>query len=255
MVRLEKINLYERSWWAPHDYPPIDRTQNPYSAFRTGSAVCKLCMKRSKTIYNVGWTCLETSCPAYFRFSRDYHDGELDFVPEFLKERTRFNFARFGRPLDPLVPPHLTDSDIEKRGWAGVEADCKAGIVCPKCRACIRRIHWSHWECETEGCDFTHRLKQTPIKASTVIADGNSLMRSICDEGFGIRRGYAIKGRYNVDEYILPGENGESIGVIRHFKADGIINGQPDGPNELFLQMQQKDFGLKRHPARQKDCK
>jgi hypothetical protein len=73
-------------------------------------------------------------------------------------------------------------------------------------------------------------------------------------EAFGIRSSLKIHGPWDIIEYKIPGENGESIGFVRHFKSNGIINQQVDGPNDLFLQMQSGELNLRRNPARQPGC-
>jgi hypothetical protein len=203
-------------------------------------------------MYNAGWACLNTSCRAYFDFKKEIDDTILDFNDKFMKERTAYT----GGPLDPLVPPLLTAEAVEDISGFGVEKICKVGIVCPLCKGCSRRIEWAQWKCETPGCRFTYSVLQRTMKVHDAISSSFSLEENIITKRSGIRCSQSVLGMYDVYEYIIPGlgEN-EDVGIIKHFKASGIINGQPDGPNDLFRYMQERDFGLKRHPARQKGCK
>jgi hypothetical protein len=250
MVRLEKIRLDEKSWWAPVDSAPVDPARD-INITKTRAARCCLCNNESKEIYNAGWTCLEPSCHAFFKFPSDIDDSEIDYNDEFLKERTGF----MGGDLDPLAPPLPSIADMDRSKCFGVERVFKDGIVCPICHGCSRRVEWRQWSCETPGCIFTHYIRQKTISVQDAISE--SILPK--EEGFApdpnIRVGQKTMGLYDVFEYIMPGvEKDEVVGVIRHFRSNGIINTQPDGPNDLFRQMQEKDFGLKRNPARQKGC-
>jgi hypothetical protein len=249
MVRLEKINLAERSWWSPKDsesYPPT-------FDHKTESLKCMACQHSSKHIYNQGWTCLNPQCSNFFEFNA-CDDATLDFNLPFLAERTPYTGATPG----PLAPPLLTDEDLDGMDAFGIEKECKQGIVCPKCLCCSRRLEWTQWSCENPSCDFQYRLRQKPVPISHVISQNAGEERKSNNRDHvsgGIRVGQMILGRYDVYEYIIPGENGEDIGFVRHFKANNIINQQPDGPNDLFRMMQESDFGLLRNAARQKGCK
>jgi hypothetical protein len=246
MVRLEKICLNTKSWWAAIDSQPLDPNRD-INAIQTDTTRCTYCQVVSKEIYNAGWACLNTLCRAYFDFNQEIDDSVLDYNEKFMKERTQYT----GNSLDPIVPPLLED-----RGGFGVEKTCKVGIVCPMCRGCSRRIEWRQWTCETPGCKYTYSVFQRIMKVHDAIVSNLSLEENFYVERSGIRFRQSVMGMYDVYEYIIPGlgEN-EDAGIITHFRANGIINGQPDGPNDLFRLMQERDFGLKRHPARQKGGK
>jgi hypothetical protein len=251
MVRLEKIRLDTRSWWASIESPPLNPSRD-VNAVKTATASCSLCRVVSKNIYNAGWACLNTKCDAYFIFSIEIDDKTLEYKDEFMNERTQF----LGGPLDPLAPPLLTEDFLQANNNFGFEKMWNSGIVCPTCRGCSRRIEWRQWICETPGCSFTYSVPQKTMKVRDAIAQGFTYDKQWHDKQIGIRFGQRAMGMYDVYEYIIPGEGPDEIaGMIRHFVANGIINGQPDGPNDLFHFMQERDFGLKRYPARQKGCK
>jgi 2OG-Fe(II) oxygenase superfamily len=249
MVRVEKVRLSNKSWWASIDSPLPDPNRNIHD-FQTTSLHCNVCYKQSKQIYSQGWTCLETSCREYFNFAPEVQDDALDYNEEFMKERTIFN----GTALPPLAPRPLSTHDADEMGAFGYELRFKAGIVCPLCKGCSRRIEWRQWTCETPGCTFTHKIRQDTMNVRDAIStDFFAPNREMCSEMFGIRRSQKTMGLYDIHEFVIPGpEKDEVVGVIRHFKANGIINAQPNGPNHLFRQMQEEDYNLKRHPARQK---
>jgi hypothetical protein len=251
MVRLEKIRLDTKSWWAPIDSLPLNPNRN-VNAVKTSTASCILCKVASKEIYNVGWTCLNTKCDTYFIFSTKVDDTILEYNEEFMSERTKY----IGGPPEPLAPPLLTNNFLENNNNFGFEKMWNTGIVCPTCKGCSRRIEWRQWICETPGCGFTYSVLQKTVKVHDAIAQGFAYDKEWYDKKVGIKFGQKAMGMYDVYEYIIPGEGqGEIAGMIRHFAANGIINGQPDGPNDLFRFMQESDFGLKRYPARQKGCK
>jgi hypothetical protein len=250
MVRLEKIRLDVKSWWAPVDSAPLEPSLD-IDPVKTRVAKCDICNCESKEIYNAGWACLETSCCAFFKFPTDTDDSNIDYNEEFLKERTRF----MGGDLSSLAPPLLTTADLEAGNCFGVERMFKDGIVCPFCRGCSRRVEWGYWSCETEGCTFTHRVRQKTISVQDAISESIVPKEESLGPNSEIRVGQKTMGLYDVFEYVIPGaEKDKVVGVIRHFRSNGIINSQPDGPNDLFRQMQENDFGLKRNPARQKGC-
>jgi hypothetical protein len=250
MVRLEKICLGTKSWWAI-DSQPLDPNRD-INAIKTDTTRCESCKVVSKEIYNAGWACLNTSCRAYFDFNKEIDDKMLDYNEKFMNERNQFT----GGPLEPLVPPLLTDQVVEGNGDFGVERACKAGIVCHLCKGCSRRIEWRQWTCETPGCRFTYSVLQRTMKVHDAIALSFNLEENSYVKRSGIRFSQRVMGMYDVFEYIIPGRGeNEDVGIIKHFRANGIINGQPDGPNDLFRLMQERDFGLKRRPVRQKGRK
>lgn len=246
MVRLEKINLAAKSWWAPKDSDPLPEHRN-LDQFKTIEKECTTCKQSSKEIYNAGWTCLQYPCTDFFKFSEGYDDSKLAYNEQFLKERKRHSTEA------SIVPPLLTDEDLRAMDAFGIEKECKRGIVCPRCKCCSRRIEWRQWSCENPTCDFTYRTSQTPVPINEVIARSNPPMADIV--GASLRFMQKVMPPYVIHEYVLPDENGQSIGFVRHFKANGLINKQYDGPNDLFRQMQERDFGMKRNVSRQKDCK
>jgi hypothetical protein len=93
------------------------------------------------------------------------------------------------------------------------------------------------------------------MKVHDAISQGFTFDKKYYIRDGSIRIRQQTMGLYDVFEYVIPGlQTDEIIGVIRHFRANGIINAQPGGPNDLFRDMQENDFGLKRHAARQKGC-
>ena len=171
-----------------------------------------------------------------------------------MTERTSYD----GQAPGPLSPPLPTDQTMAQFAACGYEKAFKSGIVCQKCGCCSRRIVWDHWYCENSNCNFTYRLAQRTMPINEVIdkamsnVDNGSLLDQM-DAEFtrgGVRRTHSIHGHWNINEYAIPDDTGEVIGFVRHFKSNGIINQQKDGPNDLFKQMQRGEYALRRNPAR-----
>jgi hypothetical protein len=262
VTRLEKIDLNEKSWWEPmqssiqvqgatlvggaHNSQEV---QHPGLSVNMRRLYCSICYKASDEIYNLGWTCMNPSCDAYFQFADypDYEDSQLDYNDAFMKNRTPFVGANPG----PLAPAPVTNRDIDHLGGVGYEVAIRKGIVCQKCGCCSRRQHWDHWECENPNCDFTYSVTQNVLTISEVWTEKlkQNTPRNVFDRD-SVTFSKALCGHYTSYTYTVPGENGETIGRIHHYKSNAVINQQTDGPNDLFRLMQEGKFNLKRNSAR-----
>lgn len=58
-----------------------------------------------------------------------------------------------------------------------------------------------------------------------------------------------ITGPYKVRQYFLSGPDGNIIGSFALFISNPDINSAPNGPNDMFRQLELTDIGLKRNPA------
>ena len=246
-VRMEKIRLDEKSWWASagSTLPNPDRDLN---AIKAASQECLHCKNTSKVVFEQGWACLKASCDKFFVFGSPVDDRKLFYTEEFLKERTAYS----GNAPGPLAPPLMTEADMIIAGSHGTEAAFKQGIVCPLCKGCSRRTQWSKWSCETAGCGFTHSLpfRMTSVKDTMKDVGRNPPQQNYALD-FGIKYEAKRVGAYNVFEYGMPGPDGNVVGVLKLFKSTDVINHQPEGPNDLFRLMQESDFDLRRRPVRQ----
>lgn len=254
MVRLEKIDLDNKSWWSPATtpHPPVIRD---FSAYPRIEKVCNVCRVASKVMYEAGWTCLEQSCPEHFRFyatDEDQRIGNSIEVPDHARQySTDFMMQRSpyaGSPPGPLSPELPTESGLHKHNYFGIEKIFARGIVCPQCQCASRRIEWKRWTCENSSCSYSHSVIQRPV--NIVQAAESKDVKAMCSPEIAMN--ITAKGRYNVYQYTIPGPNGSTAGMITHYASDSIINTQADGPNDLFKEMQEKDFKLKRRPARLK---
>ena len=257
-VRLEKIDLSQRSWWTALAAPQRDNGVHPMAEMRT----CSICKLESKIRFNIGPVCLNISCSKFFDFGVEYDDRSLDYHTSFLKERTKY----VGNPPEPLAPNPPTDGDPAQDNAYGYEKLCKRGIVCQKCGCCTRRIEWRQWSCENDKCDYTHRVKQLLVPLSEVVANAIDAVKEV-DTGNEQRSdkfkpphknipcSQSTVGSYDLYNYDLPNESGEIAGSIRHFKSNRRINMQRDGPNDLFREVQGSQLDLKRGIAVHKGSK
>ncbi|KAF7909423.1 uncharacterized protein EAF01_003141 [Botrytis porri] len=244
-VRMEKIDLTKRSWWSPID--STAHLSQGYDGLKTTVQTCCACNTSRKTIYTQGWTCRSPQCEAFYVFDHPVDVDDLQYCAEFLQERTPYT----GAAPPPLRPEPVTNADLVGEDIFGVEERCKQGIVCPKCHGCIRRLEWRQWTCETPDCDFTHTVTQVPVPITKAI-EGNNIIADQSPILFAhesVRVSHKPIGHYDVYELQLPGETTEA-GWIQVFRSNGLINSQPDGPNELFQGMQKDDYKLRRGPAR-----
>jgi hypothetical protein len=288
MVRLEKINLDEKSWWSAKATP---HTRPDFNSHKAEVKECPKCKKESKVIFKQGWTCLnsdpapskvrntvreKTTCTEFFRFGSDIDDTTLEYTEEFFLERTNFKELRDPEGLEvipgSLKPRLLTMEDVQRLGNFGFEEECKRGVVCPLCGCCCRRVEWDKWVCEssTSNGHFEYSLPARIITADQAIANGNCIPPSMRtnpeqthkDVVNGIidrsefPEGKAPDGTYKVYRYGMTGEQttegkpGAIIGYVYHLKSSANLNKLPNGPDDLFEDLQRADLGLKRNPSR-----
>lgn len=239
-VRLEKIDLAQQSWWSAKGTasPPLLNERD----FETKpeSQTCKDCSKTSLRVYDAGWMCLNHKCGQFWLI-----DGaapvDLTFHSTFLNYRKTPNPKIV--PKHELVPHYSTIiCDIKAAGSTIREA--WRGIVCPNCSQCITRVYWEGWKCT--NCNFEVMMKMVPLALDQVIepdikrktrSNLNLLRAQIDDHSLA---------PYIEHTYTLP-----RVGSITHFVANDTINSKPNGPNDMFVNLQRAKLGLKRYPLSQ----
>ena len=261
MVRMQKIDIASKSWWAPITSGPVPMaaTLKPVSP---KSQACPQCQFSSPEIFQQGWTCLQWDCKAHFKFFAvagdgveiQVTDGTLDYNEMFMNKRQIWKQPSTpGRNFPALSPPLPKDEDCTHLGQFGYEQICKYGIVCPQCNSCIRRIFFDRWECETQDCNFVHQVKQYAVSVDTACIGGAKPLRVFCHD---LIKSFKLEiGKFKVTVYELPGESGETIGRLYHLKPDKSLKERDDGADALFGEMQTADLGLKRNPVKNKGRK
>ena len=224
-VRFEKADLTSLSWWAPTGttLPSVKRDFTKRALVDT----CSTCSQTFPQIYANGWTCCNTKCQQFTRMV-----SVPDLNPAFLAERS----DHATKPKAPFpVVPWLPKNDPYLPFCSYTRAK---GIVCPKCHGCSSRKHWTHWACETEGCDFIYEIPHQVLSHRVFIdrleeeTFGDPLpvdhhlfpvtqIWSRCLEGY----------RQTVFE-LLPGH------LVAHIQGNMHTNSEPRGPNDIFLGLQ-----------------
>jgi hypothetical protein len=242
MVRFEKVDLASRSWWIPLD------TSEPHEyqagEYECSKKICAECGSSSKEKYAQGWTCLNTECHEFFSFESGLPDyTQLEYNEAFLRERTSFQAVE---PLCSLVPPLPTEEDMEVIRRT---ASFKRGMVCPRCSGCSRRIEWGGLRCEYPGCAFVHPLPFKAVTADQIRAESTASRKPFKDWEIGDA---AMKWqKFNFPGHqariaFFPDEDDEIIGWAMVLRPSLEICKSDDGPDQMFVGMQQSDIGLER---------
>lgn len=252
-VRFEKLSLSTKSWWAAKgSSAPVPYHQRP--EIQAEFNRCATCQTAVPRIYNEGWMCLQPTCDSFWKLHGFEPPVDLTFHANFIEARTSPDPEVV--PHHDLVPNLLPTLEEDGEGVSYSRIAWK-GIVCPRCQKCISRKYWHGWKCTDElipmsgkgetGCTFEKMLTVQPVSLRSVIDDF----------GLGpLKRAYHFDGRFAIPDiddktlfpyrkltYRIPG-----VGSITHFVANRIINSRPDGPNDLFRQLQVADLGLRRYP-------
>ncbi|KAJ5124416.1 uncharacterized protein N7515_008241 [Penicillium bovifimosum] len=252
-VRFEKLNLAEKSWWAAKgSAPPMPLELRDFDT-KPETLKCESCSKESIRMYEDGWMCLQPECDRFWKTGDVPSPPGLTFNPAFLSFRSRPD-PKSG-PKCSLVPDLLstlnedaTDLSTSRVAWKG--------IVCPECHKCVRRTLWRGWKCsddstgtETSGnvCSFERLMTMNPISRQLLLDDS---------ERPSIKREMVFNTKFMIPEiddvsfspyrrltYKLDG-----VGFITHFVANEEINSRPNGPDDLFIDLQREDLGLKHFP-------
>ncbi len=256
-ARLEKIDLFNQSWWAnkhrPRNYDPAAR--EPEFHRKCEVIQCFHCRSGSKRMFRQGFVCLNINCALYFKLTNGNFVRDLDspeYNQDFKNERTRFVQTR---ALVSLATPLLNEEDMVINARSGTEVLYTKGMVCPQCKCCSRKMEFTSWSCENDTCRFTYSLPTRIISVEEAQPAG--LKPDTQFSAKGIQISHWPVGSFNLYEYRIPGPddkdgNKTTAGFLRHFKSNAAINAQKDGPDDLFALMQQKEsnFGLKRRPVR-----
>ena len=247
MARLEKIDPEVKSWWMP-----AGRENDPVSVgdVKCHGRSCPSCGKHSKTVYTAGWACLSAGCPEHFEFGHPVDPEGLVYNDMFLLERHDHQELL---PLPPAVPA----LPVAKEASYGTEAEFKRGIVCPKCGFCSRRVYWWGWACENEiaGCDFKHIVAFTNYPLSNVEEERTAMddrRRRLGSTDPSIKRMAVPGGGYLIDMFGFPNSEGLIGGAVAVLRATPKTCSLPNGPDSMYLEMQNEDLKLQRNPARAK---
>ncbi|KAL3483075.1 2OG-Fe(II) oxygenase superfamily-domain-containing protein [Aspergillus germanicus] len=250
--RLEKLELEEKSWWAEKGSPAPPRTARR-KWVKPIQHICGACAKTYYRIYMQGWMCLNTSCNQFWKLP-DGNDPpvDLDYDPKWLD--WRHDPSDEVQPHYSLVPDCMSVIDNSDPNSTYSRTSWKNGIVCPNCKQCLSRRFWDGWRCD-KSCGFRRVLNMQTISLRAVIDDYEvaPIRRAIVFDP-GPKETALIEPEiddvyshpYRRLVFDLPG-----AGTVTHFVTNREINAKTNGPNDLFIQLQQANLGLRRYPLSQ----
>ncbi|CAI7676357.1 unnamed protein product [Penicillium manginii] len=273
-MRLQKVDLTRKSWWAAKDSPDPSETRD----FETRPEIitCNACTQGSCRTFKGIWTCLNRDCARFWEFIDGPVNAELEYDPVFLSHRFLWDQNSLPETLD-LVPQAPVISDRNRDLWRHGE-NARQGIVCPHCRKCVPRVFLSGWKCTAK-----HFVSPQPRKNEldcpwSLLVDGPVV--SVCDvialpeifphssprsgknaamprgglESFYDQPRFAPKtsgpdiDRVTMAPYVRLrySVGGDNIGTVDHIVSNTAINAKDRGPNYLFQRFQELDLGLRR---------
>ena len=246
MFRFEKVSPQTVSWWSP----PSVSSSFSASSDPTGltKATCIFCYTEEEQIYTAGWMCLNEKCAAFWTIELTPPPSQLQHTDHFLKPRMEFDPRR--RPPCALRPRLFTP--VPRPTYGSSRVGWK-GIVCPSCGTCVSRVEWPQWSCLTPGCGYVYTLPLAPTTAREVadphgiIVEGHAAPTSKCAEHIGCT--HRITAHYRISTYIIP-----ECGTVTHFQPNVTVNERLNGPDDMFVQLQETDLGLKRFPLSNSIC-
>ena len=240
--RLQKVNLLEKSWWAPEGSSVLSSSPDYHT--KATRASCIVCHEESPQVYNEGWACLSptSTCSRLFYFGGVVQPAQLTFNPVFLSERMEWPPGTM--PAYDLIPSAIEDDATNVHHSTSLAA--WKGFVCPNCKCCNSRVNWDSEICRNGGCGYTRRRIHPLLSRLSVLPDHT---REINGHAFSSNeyRGHIEQptmdflGHYRIYTYKLCDGN-----HITHLLANKHVNGRPGGANDIFLQLQGVGLDLTR---------
>ena len=242
MIRMEKVDLYSKSWWASKDSKPLPGAGN-ITAVKAIQRECFYCGKISPKIYKKGWICLWPKCLAFWMVDGlPINSLEASYDEAFINERTLFDgfeapFMTVPKPLDPAVA-------------LPVSKQCWKGMVCPQCGRCIQRVHWDGWRCPNNNCNYTHTVPHKVTPSSALLGDltapfsGHALSDDDHD-GSQIALRTRKRGFWRTHIYDFADDV-----LAFHLHANEAINAKAGGADDILNALQVQNVGLERRPLK-----
>lgn len=241
--RFERLDTSTPPWYAPTtgSIPEVP------SDLVLPSQTCSECLETCPQIYLFGWVCTNPKCVALWKLSSGQNApySELDYHPAFLLHRTKWEREDPPFNLNPGVPnfgQHIGDNltYINTRG-----------VVCPQCGRCNPRYKFTHWQCDTAGCDWKlspdHHLV-TPQSLThqpwDMTSDGPTLIKA--QTAPIVKTQVRYRSNYKLLRYTIEGVAGSIIVA----KANQKVNSERGGPDDMFREIQLADLGLERRMLR-----
>lgn len=240
-IRFEKLNSKKASWWQPAGTTEVAK---PGSLESPVMKACSKCFQMSQQVYAQGWMCLQADCDMFWKLPslQEPEEQSLTYDPRFLKQHTPW-------PNDDIELP-LGSMNAELPDNAVIGEDCSrahwSGIVCPDCGRCNSRLHWRGWKCDNPECSFEKTPSHTLIPAASLHDPFNPLSTSYMYSrdlhSPLVKLSVSFANNYRINRFTIPGVDG----FIVHMIANKTIVQEPDGPNDMFEDLQRQDIGLAR---------
>lgn len=169
MVRLEKIDLSERSWWsnAAHGSLPYPSLEERDFNTKAAMEACGACGEESVRIFKSQFVCLNQDCDEWYRVHGEHAEKQpynIVYNDDFLAERfDRADISFTPRPLEGYYPnlypsfeefltrnypeSPATAENIAARGVA-----LTTGFTCPQCGMTNSRMQYHGWYCRNTEC-------------------------------------------------------------------------------------------------------
>lgn len=169
MVRLEKIDLSERSWWsnAAHGSLPYPSLEERDFNTKAAKQACEACGEESVRIFKSQFVCLNQDCDEWYRVHGEHAEKQpnnIVYNDDFLAERFDRSDPTFTpRPLEKYYPnlypsfeefltknypeSPATAENIAVRGVA-----LTTGFTCPQCGMTNSRVQYHGWYCRNTEC-------------------------------------------------------------------------------------------------------
>ncbi|KAI7186089.1 hypothetical protein D0869_08586 [Hortaea werneckii] len=237
--RMERLKSQEPIWHAPVGA----RTHHPSEAGELVKSTCASCRQCYPQIYLESWMCLNSSCDRFWRLGngQEAPSGALTYNPAYLLHRTPWPVEE--EPFD--VRPRMPESG-KVIGDTLTYINTR-GILCPNCGRCNPRYRFSGWVCDNQHCDWeglkvNHQaiMPSALHQATDTFGDGPSLGRNRHDPSVSVKVSYTHG--YKIFTYTVEGIKGRFV----HAVANGRINREWQGPDDMFAALQTEDMGLER---------
>ncbi|KAI7319106.1 hypothetical protein KC315_g9844, partial [Hortaea werneckii] len=237
--RMERLRSQEPAWHAPVEA----NTHHPSEAGELVKSTCASCRQCYPQIYLESWMCLNSSCDRFWRLGngQEAPSGALTYNPAYLLHRTPWPVEE--EPFD--VRPRMPESG-KVIGDTLTYINTR-GIVCPNCGRCNPRYRFSGWVCDNQHCDWeglkvNHQaiMPSALHQATDTFGDGPSLGRNRHDPSVSVNVSYTHG--YKIFTYTVEGIKGRFV----HALANGRINREWQGPDDMFAALQTEDMGLER---------
>lgn len=174
MVRLEKIDLSERSWWSNAAHAALPHPSLEERDFTTKAAkeTCETCGQTSVRLFRSNFACLNEQCADWFRVNGavvEIEQGNMAYNDDFLAERyDRLDNALAPLPLEETYPSLYptfdqfldnqyvrhegSGSPITAANLAAANEALLLGFSCPQCGMANSRIQYHGWYCRNTSC-------------------------------------------------------------------------------------------------------